>query len=325
MNVRSLLGVSSLPAMALAVLPTLAQTAPATVFGYTDFTAESKVEKQFLDVPDAKLAGQHLKTLTAEPHIAASPEDHKTAEYVAEKFRAAGLETEIVPFRVLMNQPKVVKVEAFDSSGKLLISGPAREHVDGDPGQDDPRVVMPFNGSSGSGDVTGEVVYANYGRLEDFAVEVNVLGGELVEVLKAAVVGVDHFSGEVAGAGGAVEGHDYAGIVLVGVAGYVLGCGAGDEQFAAGVPGFYTDGFGVVDEDAVGDDFSFQAGGAEFLGDVIGGFAVFRGGGEVGHGGEDFEVLAGEFGIGDGEEFLFDAGLGGEVLVAEDGGWCGLG
>ena len=27
---------------------------------------------------------------------------------------------------------------------------------------------MPFNGSSGSGDVTAEVVYANYGRLEDF-------------------------------------------------------------------------------------------------------------------------------------------------------------
>ncbi len=48
------------------------------------------------------------------------------------------------------------------------MSGPTREHVDGDPGQDNPRVVMPFNGSSGSGDVTGEVVYANYGRLEDF-------------------------------------------------------------------------------------------------------------------------------------------------------------
>jgi len=67
-----------------------------------------------------------------------------------------------------MNQPKVVRVEAFDAAGKLLMSGPTREHVDGDPYQDDPRVVMPFNGSSGSGDVTGEVVYANYGRLEDF-------------------------------------------------------------------------------------------------------------------------------------------------------------
>jgi N-acetylated-alpha-linked acidic dipeptidase len=144
-----------------------AQTTP-TVFGYTDFSAESKIEQKFLAVPDAKLAGQHLKTLTAEPHLASTPEDHKTAEYVAEKFRAAGLDTEIVPYRVLMNQPKVVHFEAFDSAGKQLIAGPNREHVDNDPYQDDPRVVMPFNGSSGSGDVTGEVVYANYGRLEDF-------------------------------------------------------------------------------------------------------------------------------------------------------------
>jgi len=168
MTVRSLLGFLVLPAMSMAVLSTMAQTAPASVFGYRDFTAESKIEQQFLAVPDAKLAGEHLKTLTAEPHIASSPEDHKTAEYVAEKFRAAGLETEIVPYRVLMNQPKVVKVEAYDANGKLLMSGPTREHVEGDPGQDDPRVVMPFNGSSGSGDVTGDVVYANYGRLEDF-------------------------------------------------------------------------------------------------------------------------------------------------------------
>ena len=48
------------------------------------------------------------------------------------------------------------------------MSGPTREHVKGDPAADNPRVVMPFNGSSGSGDVTAEVVYANYGRLEDF-------------------------------------------------------------------------------------------------------------------------------------------------------------
>jgi N-acetylated-alpha-linked acidic dipeptidase len=138
------------------------------VFGYADFTAQSKIEDKFLAVPDAKLAGQHLKILTSEPHLASTPEDRKTAEYVAQKFRAAGLETEIVPYRVLMNQPKTVRVEAYDASGKLLMSGPTREHVDGDPYQDDPRVVMPFNGSSGSGDVTAEVVYANYGRLEDF-------------------------------------------------------------------------------------------------------------------------------------------------------------
>ncbi len=139
-----------------------------SVFGYKDFGAQAKLEENFLAVPDAKLAGEELKTLTAEPHMASTPEDHKTAEYVAQKFRAAGLETEIVPYRVLMNQPKAVKVEAYGPSGQLLMSGPAREHVDRDPFDDNPKVVMPFNGSSGSGDVTGEVVYANYGRLEDF-------------------------------------------------------------------------------------------------------------------------------------------------------------
>ena len=145
-----------------------APAAPKQVFGYRDFSKEAGIEDKFLAVPNAKLAGEHLKTLTAEPHIASSPEDYKTAEYVAEKFRAAGLDTAIVPYRVLMNQPKAVKVEAFDPSGKQLMSGPTREHVEGDPFDMDPRVVMPFNGSSGSGDVTAEAVYANYGRLEDF-------------------------------------------------------------------------------------------------------------------------------------------------------------
>jgi N-acetylated-alpha-linked acidic dipeptidase len=141
---------------------------PDPVFGYTDFSKEAAIEQKFLAVPNAKLAGEELKTLTAEPHIASSQQDHKTAEYVAQKFRDAGLETEIVPYRVLINLPKVVKVEAFDPEGRQLMLGPKREHVQGDPFDNNPDVVMPFNGSSGSGDVTAEVVYANYGRLEDF-------------------------------------------------------------------------------------------------------------------------------------------------------------
>ncbi|HTH43232.1 MAG TPA: M28 family metallopeptidase [Terracidiphilus sp.] len=136
--------------------------------GFRNFSAQAKIEEKFLAVPDAKLAGEHLKILTAEPHMAATPEDRSTAEYVAQKFRAAGLDTEIIPYRVLLNQPKTIRVEAYDANGVRLMSGPTPEHVGNDAGQDNPRVVMPFNGSSGSGDVTGEVVYANYGRLEDF-------------------------------------------------------------------------------------------------------------------------------------------------------------
>jgi N-acetylated-alpha-linked acidic dipeptidase len=143
------------------------------VFGYRDFTQQAKWDAIFQAVPDARLAGQHLKTLTAEPHWASSPEDYKTALYVAEKFKAAGLSTNIVPFSVLMNKPIKIAIEAYDGSGKELMSGPSPEHVDpvkdgGDPFQDDPRVTPAFNGSSPSGDVTGEVVYANYGTLADF-------------------------------------------------------------------------------------------------------------------------------------------------------------
>jgi N-acetylated-alpha-linked acidic dipeptidase len=151
----------------------LAQSAAPQVFGYSDFTQQAQWDKVFMAVPDAKLAGEHLKTLTAEPHWASSPEDYKTALYVAEKFKAAGLDTKIQEFRVWLNKPVKIQIEAFDASGKKLMSGPTPEHVDpkaygGDPFQDDPRILPAFNGSSASGDVTADVVYANYGTLEDF-------------------------------------------------------------------------------------------------------------------------------------------------------------
>jgi len=147
--------------LACAATALLGQSSVGPVFGYGDFTVEAKIESEFLAIPDAKLAGQHLKTLTAQPHLSATPEDRATAEYVAQKFRAAGLETEIVPYRVLLNRPLEQRVEAFDSTGRQLMSGPTKEHVDGDKFQDNPRVTMPFH-------VTGDVVYANYGRIEDF-------------------------------------------------------------------------------------------------------------------------------------------------------------
>jgi N-acetylated-alpha-linked acidic dipeptidase len=135
--------------------------------GFRDVAAEQKLEGLFLAIPDAKLAGQHLRVLTAEPHIAGSPEDRKTAEYVAQKFREAGLETRIDSYSVWLNLPKEILVEATAPAG-LVMRGPTREHVEGDPYQDDARVVMPFNGGSPSGEVEADIVYANYARPEDF-------------------------------------------------------------------------------------------------------------------------------------------------------------
>ena len=141
----------------------------ANFIGFTDSAKQNALDQKFLQVPDAALAGQELKVLTAVPHIAGSKEDYATAKYVAKKFRDAGLQTKIVPYRVMINLPKKIEVTAFDSSGKQIMSGPTPEHVSDDPYQDDKRIVTAFHGSSASGDVTGEVIYANYGRPKDFA------------------------------------------------------------------------------------------------------------------------------------------------------------
>ncbi|ADV82571.1 M28 family metallopeptidase [Terriglobus saanensis] len=165
--------ISALCVVSILYSTATAQSAPQKVFGYRDFTEQAKLDTAFMAVPDAKLAGTHLKELTKAPHWASSPEDYATAEYVAAKFKAAGLETEIVPYRVYLNKPKKIVLEARDADGKVVMTGPTKEHVDpskdgGDLFQDDLRVLPAFNGSSPSGDITGEVVYANYGTLADF-------------------------------------------------------------------------------------------------------------------------------------------------------------
>ena len=141
--------------------------AASAIFGFRDAAAENATESRFLAVPDAKLAEEHLRILTQAPHMAGTVEDKATADYVAQKFRDAGLETEIVEYKVWMNYPTEISVDLTAPAG-VEMHGPTREHVDNDPYQDDPRVVMPFNGMSPSGDVEADVVYANYGTPDDF-------------------------------------------------------------------------------------------------------------------------------------------------------------
>lgn len=140
---------------------------PASIFGFRDASAESVLEQRFLAVPDAKLAEEHLRILTKDPHMAGTIEDKATADYVAQKFRDAGLETEIVEYKAWFNYPVEINVDVTAPAG-VEMHGPTRESVDNDSYQDDPRVVMPFNSMSPSGDVESDIVYANYGSPEDF-------------------------------------------------------------------------------------------------------------------------------------------------------------
>ena len=141
---------------------------PQRILGYRDFSRQARLDQQFLAIPDARQAQEELKILTANPHVAASKEDYDTALYVAGKFKAAGLDTQIVPYKAWLNLPQEVFLQAMNAEGKVLITGPGREHVEGDPYQDDPRILPAFNGSSPSCDLTADAVYVNYARPEDF-------------------------------------------------------------------------------------------------------------------------------------------------------------
>src|SRR5712672_3132580 len=104
----------------------------AAITGFRDVSGEQETEKRFLAVPDPKLAEEHLRILTQAPHIAGSPEDKATANYVAKKYREAGLDTEIVEYKVWLNYPSEISVDLTAPTG-VIMRGPSPEHVDNDP------------------------------------------------------------------------------------------------------------------------------------------------------------------------------------------------
>ena len=178
-----------------------------SISGFRDVAAEREVEKKFMAVPDPKLAEEHLRILTEAPHIAGSPEDKATAEYVAKKFREAGLDTEIVEYKVWLNYPAEIRVDLTAPEG-VEMHGPRPEHVDGDPFQDDPRIVIAYNGMSPSGDAEAEVVYANYGSPADFdklkEMNVDVRGKIVIVRYGENFRGVKAFVAQERGAAGVI-------------------------------------------------------------------------------------------------------------------------
>ncbi|MBX3365285.1 MAG: M20/M25/M40 family metallo-hydrolase [Phycisphaeraceae bacterium] len=105
--------------------------------------------------------------IASEPHIAGTPGDERQIQRIAEAMRDMGLEVEIHEFWPLLATPVAA---AVDIISPVHMSLPVKESpVPGDPDTAHPDQWPGFAAYSGSGDVVGEVVYANYGRLEDFA------------------------------------------------------------------------------------------------------------------------------------------------------------
>ncbi len=128
---------------------------------------ERRWEEQFLAVPSAASAREHLRRLTLEPHVAGTKEDYATAIYVRDQLRSYGLTAELKEYQVWLNYP--------NSPGIVELIAPRRERlavreaiVSADPTSFNPGITPLFNGYSPSGDVTARLVYANYGLPGDY-------------------------------------------------------------------------------------------------------------------------------------------------------------
>ncbi|KAK5102227.1 hypothetical protein LTR70_004530 [Exophiala xenobiotica] len=104
---------------------------------------------------------KYLQRVTQYPHIAGSEGNYVLGEWVEEEFKAGGLsDVHMERFDVYLNYPRkdgrrVAIVEPADKEWEAKLEEDAEE-------------TYVFHGHSASGDVTGHLVYANYGSRQDF-------------------------------------------------------------------------------------------------------------------------------------------------------------
>jgi len=147
----------------------LAAPLGAQMTGYTsaNATAERTLEASVIARPAPATADTISRTLSHEPHMAGSQAQARTRDYVLARMKQYGLETAFRSYDVYMPYPKSVRVwrTAPDTTELALAEGP----VAGDSTSSAFPQIPVFNGYGAAGDVSGPVVYVNYGLIEDYA------------------------------------------------------------------------------------------------------------------------------------------------------------
>ncbi len=125
-------------------------------------------QQEFIGSVNNASIRNHVFCLTKEPHVAGTPEDFATAEYVFQRFQDYGLSAHYTDYDVLLSYPLHRSLILSAPTKEPLVLSLKEKPVEGDVYSSNPKVMPTFHGFSPSGNVSAEVVYANYGRLEDF-------------------------------------------------------------------------------------------------------------------------------------------------------------
>ena len=154
-------------AVVIGVGATASQTpAPMSGYGPASATTQRRTEAEVIVLPSPANAEQFARALSRESHVAGTPAQARTRDYVIDRMRSWGLQTEVRAYDVWMPHPTSVRVWRLTPEQREL------DLTEGAVTRDSSSTlpeVLPINGYGGSGDVTAEVVYVNYGLIEDYA------------------------------------------------------------------------------------------------------------------------------------------------------------
>jgi N-acetylated-alpha-linked acidic dipeptidase len=158
-------------APAAALLPALALCLPAQgLIGYSSAAAAGQraAEAAAILLPDATRVERHVRALSERPHVAGTEGQAFTRDYVIDALKAMGMETEVRAYDVWLPHP--TRLQAWRVRPDLLeldvTEGPIAEDPTSAAFPQTPAIA----GYGAPGDVTAELVYVNYGLIEDYAV-----------------------------------------------------------------------------------------------------------------------------------------------------------
>jgi N-acetylated-alpha-linked acidic dipeptidase len=159
--------------VALVAAPLAAQTAPASPSAVRGFpsgllSAELGREASLRAVPNADTLRVQLRALSAVPHEAGTERSHHVADMILARFRSFGLDAAIEQFEALMPRPvsRSLELVAPERYTAELREPPLAE----DPTTGQTDQLPTFNAYSPDGDVSGDLVFVNYGVPEDYRV-----------------------------------------------------------------------------------------------------------------------------------------------------------
>ena len=135
-------------------------------FNKNNAATQVALEEKFDNMLSSSAIGQTIKELSAYPHALGSARGKQVAESVLSKFKSWGLDAKIETYQVLFPTPKTRVLEMTSPTVyKALLKEPALKE-DATSGQQDQ--LPTYNAWSADGDVTGQLVFVNYGLPEDY-------------------------------------------------------------------------------------------------------------------------------------------------------------